>query len=68
MLRQAVLTSVLPFDPDVGFIDAVASIGVFQVPAAALVQFRPIDLDPAPDATGMDKQTTFECHLGHVRE
>ena len=27
---------------------------------------KPADLDPAPDATGVDEQTTFERHLGHV--
>ena len=60
--------SVLSFGPDVGFIDAVAFIGASQVSAAALVQFRPVDLDPAPDATGVNEQTTFERHLGHVRK
>jgi hypothetical protein len=35
--------SVLPFDPDVGFIDAIASVGPLQVSAAAVVQFRPLD-------------------------
>jgi hypothetical protein len=25
-------------------------------------------LDPAPDATGVDEQTTFERHLGHMRK
>src|SRR5262245_65912290 len=60
-------TSVLPFDPGVGLISAVALVGAFQVSAAALVQLRPVDLDPAPDATGVNEQTTFERHLGHVR-
>src|SRR5215467_11531830 len=64
----SVQISVLPFDPDVGFIDAVALIGAFQVSAAALVQFRSVDLDPAPDATGVNEKTTFERHLGHVRK
>ena len=64
----SVQISVLPFDPDVGLINAIARIGAFQVGAAALIQFRPVDLDPAPDATGMDEQTTFERHLGHVRK
>jgi hypothetical protein len=59
--------SVLPFDSDVGLIDAIALIGAFQVSATAPVQFRNIDLDPAPDATGVNEQTTFERHLGHVR-
>ena len=45
-----------------------AFIGPFQVSAAALVQFRPVDLDPAPDATGVDEQTPFERHLGHARK
>jgi hypothetical protein len=49
-------------------IDAIAVVGLFQVRAAAPVQFRPVDLDPAPDATGVDEQTTFERHLGHVRK
>ena len=67
-IHGSVPIAVLPFYPDVGFIDAVACIGAFQVSAAALVQFRPLDLDPAPDATGVDEQTTFERHLGHVRK
>src|SRR5215471_6590791 len=33
--------SVLPFDPDINFIDAIAFIGALQVSAAALVEFRP---------------------------
>ena len=37
-----------------------------MVSAAAPIQFRPVDLDP--DATGVDEQTTFERHLGHVRK
>jgi hypothetical protein len=67
-IHGPVQISVLPFDPDVGFIDAIASIGWLQVSAAALVQFWPVDLDPPPDATGVDEQTTFERHLGHVRK
>ena len=67
-IRGSVQISVLPFDPDIAFIDAIAFIGPFQVRAAALVQFRPVDLDPAPDASGVDEQTTFERHLGHVRK
>jgi len=50
------------------FIDAIAIIGPLQVSAAALVQFWPVDLDPAPDPTGVDQQTTFQRHLGHVRK
>ena len=53
---------------DVRLIDAIAFVGPFQVRAAAPVQFRPVDLDPAPDATGVDEQTTFERHLGHMRK
>jgi len=30
------------------------------VGASPLVQFRPIDLDPTPDATGVNEQATFE--------
>ena len=48
-------------------IDAVALVGAFQVSAAALVQFRSVD-GPAPDATGVNAQTAFERHLGHVRK
>ena len=61
-IHGSVQISVLPFDPDVGLIDAVAFVGAFQVSAAALVQFRPVDLDSAPDATGVNEQTTFERH------
>ena len=67
-IHGSVQISVLPFDPDIGFIDAVASVGVFQVSAAALIQFRPIDLGPTLDATEVDEQTPFERHLGHVRK
>jgi hypothetical protein len=48
--------------------DAIAFVGPFQVSAAALVQFCPVDLDPALNAIGVDEQTTFERHLGHVRK
>ena len=64
----SVQVSVLPFDSYVDLIDAIAFIGPFQVKAAAPVQFRPVDLDPAPDTTGVDEQTTFQRHLGHVRK
>src|SRR5215472_9072092 len=67
-VHGSVQISVLPFYPDVGFIDAVASVGMFQVSAAALVQFRSVDLGPAPNATGVNEQTTFERHLGHMRK
>jgi hypothetical protein len=60
--------SVLPFDSNVSFIDAIAFIGPFQVSAAASVQFWSVDLDSTPDTTGVDEQTTFERHLGHVRK
>jgi hypothetical protein len=58
-IHGSVQVSVLPFDPDVGFIDTIALIGPFQMSAAALVQFRPVDLEPAPNATGVDEHTTF---------
>ena len=45
-IHGPVQVSVLPFDPDVGFVDTVACIGAFQVSAAPLVQFRPAALDP----------------------
>ena len=67
-IYRSVQISVLPFDPDLGFVDAVVLIGAFQVRAAAPVQFRPVDLGPAPDATGVDEQATFERHLGHMRK
>ena len=50
-IHGAIQIAVLPFD--VGFIDTVAFIGALQVSAAALVEFRPVDSDPAPDATGV---------------
>jgi hypothetical protein len=40
-IHGSVQISVLPFDPDVGFIDAIAFIGPLQVSAPMLVQFRP---------------------------
>jgi hypothetical protein len=67
-IHGSVQITVLPFDPDVSFIDAIAFVGTFQVSAAAPVQFAPVDLDPASDATGVNEQTTFERHLGHVRK
>ena len=48
-IHGSVQIPVLHFD--VGFIDAIAFIGPFQVRAAAPIQFRYLDLDPAPDAT-----------------
>jgi hypothetical protein len=67
-IHVSVQVSVLPFYSDVGFIDVIAFIGPFQVRAAAPVQFRPVDLDPAPDASGVDEQTTFQRYLGQVRK
>jgi hypothetical protein len=40
-IHGSVQVSVLPFDPDVALIDAIALIDPFQVRAAAPVQFRP---------------------------
>jgi hypothetical protein len=34
---------------------------------AAFVQFRTVDLDPPPNATGADVQSSFLCHLRHLR-
>ena len=67
-IHGPVQISVPRFDPDIGFIYTVAFIGTFQVNAAALVPFRSVDLDPAPDAARVDEQTTFERHLGHMRK
>ena len=67
-IHGSVQVSVPSFYSDIRLIDAIALIGPFQVRAAAPVQFRPVDLHPAPDATGMDKHTAFERHLGHVRK
>lgn len=36
--------------------------------AAASVQFRAVELDPAPDAAGMNKPSPFQRHLSHVRK
>ena len=40
-IHGSVQISVLPFDPDINFIDAIAFIGALQVSAAARVEFRP---------------------------
>jgi hypothetical protein len=56
-----------PLFRDIGLIDAIAFINPFQVRPMAPIQFRPVDLDPAPGAAGVDQQTTFECHLGDMR-
>lgn len=40
----------------------------FKVRAAALVRFRPVDLNPAQDAIWVDEQTPLERHLSHVRK
>jgi hypothetical protein len=61
-IHRSVQVAVLPFYADVGLIDAIAFIGPFQVRATAPVQFRPVDLDPAPDTTGVDEQTTSPPH------
>jgi hypothetical protein len=54
-IRGSLQKSVLPLYPDVGFINAIAFVGAFQVSASALVQFRSIDLNPAPYATGVNE-------------
>ena len=35
---------------------------------ATLVQLRTVDLDPSPDATGIDSKSTLDRHLCHMRE
>ena len=54
----------MPLDPNVRFIHPIAFVTRFQVRAAALIQFRAIDLDPAPDTAGVDEQATFDAISG----
>jgi hypothetical protein len=56
------------FHLDIGFIEPPALVGRLQVSPATLVQFRTADLDPSPNATGIDSQSALERHLCHMRE
>jgi hypothetical protein len=67
-IHGAVQILVLALHLYIRLVDAEAFVGRPQVRAAPLVQFRAVDLDPAPDATGMDEQPALERHLGHVHE
>ena len=69
-VHGTVKISVLAFDLYIGFVDAVALLGRFQMRTAAPVQFGCIRLHPTPDAAGVDEQTAFCQNLGqmHVRE
>jgi len=56
----------LAFDPDEGFINAVALEGGFQMAAAALLQLWAVGLDPPPDATSIDGQASLPHPFSHV--
>jgi hypothetical protein len=56
------------FDPDIGFIYTVAFYWSVSGEGGNACPVPPVDLHPAPDATGVDEQTAFERHLGHVRK
>jgi hypothetical protein len=56
----------LAFFLDVRFIQPPASVSRLQVASTALVQFWTADLDPPPDVTGSDEQTSFDSHFTHL--
>ena len=49
----------LPFQLDLGLVHTIALVGGFQVRVAALVAFRSVSLNPAPDTTSIDRQSSF---------
>ena len=56
----------LAFHLDVRFIQAPTFVGGLQMPSTALVQLWTVDLNPAPDTTGADSQTSFDGHFTHL--
>jgi len=51
---------VLAFHLNIGLVDPVGFVGRLQVRTAALIEFRPEDLDPTPDAGSVDMKASFQ--------
>jgi hypothetical protein len=67
-IDRSVKEAISSFDVDVGFIQPPASVGALQKRSGAPIYFRTVDLDPAPDTTCRNCQSSLGSHLGHVRE
>jgi hypothetical protein len=50
----------------IGFVDPAGFVGPLQLRTAALIQFRPEDLDPAPDAGSVDTKGAFSHQKRHL--
>ena len=66
-INRSIEEPFLSFNLNVGLIQAPTLTGWLEMTPAALVQFRPVDLDPAPNTTRADGQTSFRRHLRHLR-
>src|SRR6516165_4119857 len=58
--------SVLAPHLNISFVDSIRLVGRLQVGTAALLQFRSVDLNPAPDAGSVDGKTTLRHDRRHV--
>jgi hypothetical protein len=58
---------VLAFNSDVCFIYAIALRGRLEMGSATLLQLRAVDLNPPPDAAGIDGQPSLPHQLGDMR-
>ena len=56
----------MAFHLNIGFVDPVGFVGRLQVRTAALIEFRPEDLDPAPDAGSVDSKAPFIHEIRHL--
>jgi hypothetical protein len=64
----AVEVAISSFDPDIRFIQSPASVRALQMWPTTFIQFRAIHLNPPPDATGCNCQSSLGSHFGQVRE
>jgi hypothetical protein len=51
-IHRPIQVPILAFNLNIGFVDPVGSVGRLEVWTTAPIEFRPEDLDPAPDAGG----------------
>ncbi len=65
-IHGAIQILVLAFHLYIRLVGAVAFVGRLQMGAAALIQFRSIDLHPPPDATGVHFHAALRQQLGNV--
>ena len=65
-IHRPIQVPVSAFHLNIGFVDSVGFVGRLEVRAAALIEFRPKDLDPAPDAGSMNMKAAFIHEIRHL--